>query len=1642
MANFSDRPVTNNTPPTFSSAAVNGATLTVTFDGGLDESSVPAPVAFTVTGAGADQTPTGVAVNGAVVTLTLGRPAVHGETVTVTYTPGTNPLRDADNARLPVPAFTAQTAANNTPADTTPPRFVSATINGATVTVTFTEALKEDSQFHPIAGESFLVSVGSQLWRPTTVDGVTGATVTMTLPAGATAAHGEVVQVEYLVSTSAQRLQDLSGNKVANFSDRPVTNNTPPTFSSAAVNGATLTITFNGGLDEDSEPAPAAFTVTGAGADQTPTGVAVSGATVALTLGRRAVGGETVTVGYDPPAANPLRDADMANLPVPGFSDSPVTNNTAKAPAIDLVRIVSHPTWDADGDGAFDTYIEGDSILIDVEFSEPVEVTGGGDVRLRLDVGGDDGNPSNSRRPIGPPTVVYGGETLRFAYMVRSTDADPDGVWVQTDASNRVVFEPHTDQRVVSATTGAAADLTKAGLPTTGDPRALVDGNREAVPGPTPSSATVNADTLRVVFDKSLDTSVDTHELRFALAVQGAGTANGGNRNASQHPTRVSVSGATLTLVLGTPARAGETVTLTYDGELLRGTDGKRAPQFRDLAVTNNTPTGDGPSPFRAAVVRRTLELEFDGALDEASAPPGSAFSVAASDANDDGRAITATGTATVSGRLVTVTLAEGLRPGELATVSYTQPGTGPRLQGAGAGNPAVLSFDGFRVGTVVEGIPPKLDTLASTVTQTGSSPAESRAVLSFDEALDESSEPAARDFAVTVGGGSVTISGVAVDGRSVVLTLDRLAPAGTEFAVSYGPGTNPIRDEAGNAAAPFAVTLTARAGAGKPQLQSVTVYRARLALAYDKPLDPGSLPATGAFTFHHPLFRGERVEYTGNRVVAVEVEGSTAVLTLAFPVYPCTQAFTVTYTKPSTSPLQSLDGTAADGFMHHDVVNEEWRPGDNCAIGWATRARVGSIILTARRPFAKEPAPRAAWFTVAASGGEVTVTGAAFSAADPRELRLTLSRDIAAGETVTMSYTRPAGEPGLWDADGNQLADIEDMAVENRAAEPPPAPAAPTLAQASETSVEVSWTAPDADPPVTGYDVQYRPRDAARWTDHGHAGTATSATIGGLEAGRSWDARVRARNAAGAGAWSEPGAGHTGPARFVSAETVESGRGLYLTFTKEILLAGLDRQYTVRVDGETRQADRAFWEDNRVGLRLAEPVRWGETVTVAYAKPSSGPMLHDADRLPIESFGPEPVTNTVPRPPLTAAFHDVPASHGGKGTEFSFELRFSENFGGRLPYRKLRDEAVTATNARVTGASRVSPGQNQRWTITVRPQSSDSVAVTLAATTDCGAAGAICTPDGRPLSNSPTATIQGPSADRAVGGDAAAGDAAGDSLAGDAGRDSLALVAEALEIADGLTPDEGAAALFGERPLSEPRRAALDHLGNSNGRYDLGDLLSWIERCRSGEARCGERPADPGPASRAALGAAALVGAAAAGARGNSKRRRPHRSGRGRPGRRRSGRRRRGRAAWALAMLVAAATVWSCTGDLMGPTADDAAPPPVGAAPPPAASRGPGFLTVEFTPPPVNHDIGVLLRLEGPGIKTVQAPGLDLYQSEASGPRQIIVAGPLRAGPLLRFRVPDRSQLSLYRVHVLEVTGEGYGLRNPTEYRAAITPN
>ena len=108
---------------------------------------------------------------------------------------------------------------------------------------------------------------------------------------------------------------------------------------------------------------------------------------------------------------------------------------------------------------------------------------------------------------------------------------------------------------------------------------------------------------------------------------------------------------------------------------------------------------------------------------------------------------------------------------------------------------------------------------------------------------------------------------------------------------------------------------------------------------------------------------------------------------------------------------------------------------------------------------------------------------------------------------------------------------------------------------------------------------------------------------------------------------------------------------------------------------------------------------------------------------------------------PLTARFENVPASHDESA--FTFALRFSEEFS--LSYTTLQDHALEVTNGELTGVGRQETGKNQAWNVTVLPNDDEDVTITLVATTDCAATGAICTADNRPLSASVSATVAGP---------------------------------------------------------------------------------------------------------------------------------------------------------------------------------------------------------------------------------------------------------------------------------------------------------
>ena len=101
-----------------------------------------------------------------------------------------------------------------------------------------------------------------------------------------------------------------------------------------------------------------------------------------------------------------------------------------------------------------------------------------------------------------------------------------------------------------------------------------------------------------------------------------------------------------------------------------------------------------------------------------------------------------------------------------------------------------------------------------------------------------------------------------------------------------------------------------------------------------------------------------------------------------------------------------------------------------------------------------------------------------------------------------------------------------------------------------------------------------------------------------------------------------------------------------------------------------------------------------------------------------------------------------APTTHDGS-SEFTFEIEFNEEIG--LSYKTLRDHAFNVTGGAVERAQRTDKPSNIPWLITVKPQGTGDVTIVLPATTDCGATGAICTGDGRKLSNSLSFTVSGP---------------------------------------------------------------------------------------------------------------------------------------------------------------------------------------------------------------------------------------------------------------------------------------------------------
>ena len=192
------------------------------------------------------------------------------------------------------------------------------------------------------------------------------------------------------------------------------------------------------------------------------------------------------------------------------------------------------------------------------------------------------------------------------------------------------------------------------------------------------------------------------------------------------------------------------------------------------------------------------------------------------------------------------------------------------------------------------------------------------------------------------------------------------------------------------------------------------------------------------------------------------------------------------------------------------------------------------------------EPAALAFQVTVGTASA-VNPSSVDFHATAATTVALTMGTAIAAGETVSVAYTKPSAN-ALADAASNEVESFtgtDAIAAPNR-------PAAPVVTlSAGDGKLTATWAAPaNGGSTITDYDVQWRTASQT-WDEAETAGqsdtaaaTTTTHEITGLTNNTEHTVRVRAGNDAGDGPWSAE-ASET-PVASITQVTAEFGAASY----------------------------------------------------------------------------------------------------------------------------------------------------------------------------------------------------------------------------------------------------------------------------------------------------------------------------------------------------------------------------------------------------------------------------------------------------------------------------------------------------------------
>ena len=572
----------------------------------------------------------------------------------------------------------------------------------------------------------------------------------------------------------------LSGASLAELQDALLA----PVFSSADVDGTTLTLHYTdlNGLDAANAPAAGAFTVMVGGFARSVSAVAVDAAakTVVLTLSSVVFHGDAVTVAYaDPTTANDVNAIqDAAGNDALGLAATTVTNNTA------VVADESPPVFAAAAvDGAYLTLTYIDANTLDathppVPGDFTVEADDVANTVLQVLV-----NPTTKKIILVLDQEVTDTQTVTVAYQDPSGGDDENAL---QDASGH------------DAATLAETDVTNNSPDTT---------------APVFDGAVVVGKSLVMTYTDT--TGLDTRTaLTSAFAVMVDGGAD------AVTAVAIDADAKTVTLTLATAVSTDQDVTVAYtdptggdDSRAIQDPEGHDAATLPATEVTNNSPDAVAPVFVSAAVSGSSLVLSYSDIsqleADTSHTPLATAFTVKVAGSTDVVTAVAVNAAA----KTVTLTLTTAVTAGQAVTVAYTDTTTGndARAVQDALGNDAA-TFTALAVTNNTD------VTDATAPVFSGATVNGKNLVMSYidSSALDAVHLPAAGAFAVTADGVADVVKSVTINAASktVTLTLATAVTNGQTVTVAYtdpsgGDDANAIQDAGGNDAASVSPAVT-----------------------------------------------------------------------------------------------------------------------------------------------------------------------------------------------------------------------------------------------------------------------------------------------------------------------------------------------------------------------------------------------------------------------------------------------------------------------------------------------------------------------------------------------------------------------------------------------------------------------------------------------------------------------------------------------------------------------------------------------------------------------------------------------------------------------------------------------------------------